>query len=169
MTMGRAPIRSVSGPAMLRGISDPMPCGAISRPAARALLPLDILVEQGDQQQRPVYRQAREELHRGGGRVRVDAQQPDVDERIALPAQRVDHERRREHQAGRERDPRPHRGETRCARQVGPEIEHGLMSEATDLPPELTEVSPRGDTSDEFLAGIVDEVFLPLVSPGGTR
>jgi hypothetical protein len=25
--------------------------------------------------------------------------------------------------------------------------------------------SPRGDTSDEFLAEIVDEVFLPLVSP----
>jgi hypothetical protein len=24
---------------------------------------------------------------------------------------------------------------------------------------------PRGDTSDEFLAEIVDEVFLPLVSP----
>jgi AcrR family transcriptional regulator len=89
--------------------------------------------------------------------------------------------------------------------EVGPEILHGLMSEATDLPPELMEVSPRavtailtraadrgqarrdritrritslpgdllrhemlrprGDTSDEFLAEIVDEVFLPLVSP----
>jgi hypothetical protein len=83
------------------------------------------------------------------------------------------------------------------------------MSEATDLSPELMEVSPRaitavltraadrgqarrdritpriaslpgdllrhemmrprGDTSDEFLAGIVDEVFLPLVSPRTTR
>jgi hypothetical protein len=39
------------------------------------------------------------------------------------------------------------------------------MSEAADLPPELMEVTPRGDTSDEFLAGILDEVFLPLVSP----
>jgi AcrR family transcriptional regulator len=92
--------------------------------------------------------------------------------------------------------------------QVGPEVVHGLMSESTDLPPELMEVTPRaitavltraagrgqarpdritpriaslpgdllrhemmrprGDTSDEFLAEIVDEVFLPLVSPGGT-
>jgi hypothetical protein len=25
---------------------------------------------------------------------------------------------------------------------------------------------PHGDASDEFLAQIVDEVFLPLVSPG---
>jgi AcrR family transcriptional regulator len=91
------------------------------------------------------------------------------------------------------------------ALEVGPEVVHGLMSEATDLPPELMEVSPRaitavlthaadrgqasrdkitpriaslpgdllrhemmrphGDTSDAFLAEIVDEVFLPLVSP----
>jgi AcrR family transcriptional regulator len=91
------------------------------------------------------------------------------------------------------------------ALEVGPEVVHGLMSEATDLSPELMEVSPRtitavltraadrgqarrdritrriaslpgdllrhemmrprGDTSDEFLAEIVDEVFLPLVSP----
>ncbi len=91
--------------------------------------------------------------------------------------------------------------------QIGPEVVHGLMSESTDLPPELMEVSPRaitavltraagrgqarrdritpriaslpgdllrheimrpsGDTSDDFLAEIVDEVFLPLVSPGG--
>jgi hypothetical protein len=28
---------------------------------------------------------------------------------------------------------------------------------------------PRGDTSDEFLAEIVDEVFLRLVSPRGGR
>jgi AcrR family transcriptional regulator len=89
--------------------------------------------------------------------------------------------------------------------EVGPEVVHGLMSEATDLPPELMEVTPRavtavltraadrgqvsrdkitrritslpgdllrhemmrprGDTSDAFLAEIVDEVFLPLVSP----
>jgi hypothetical protein len=45
--------------------------------------------------------------------------------------------------------------------EVGPEVVHGLMSEAAELPPERMEVTPRGDTSDGFLA----EVFLPLVSP----
>ena len=40
----------------------------------------------------------------------------------------------------------------------------------TSLPGDLLRhemMRPRGDTSDEFLAGIVDEVFLPLVSPAG--
>jgi hypothetical protein len=37
----------------------------------------------------------------------------------------------------------------------------------TSLPGDLLrhEMRPRGDTSDEALAEIVDEVFLPLVSP----
>jgi AcrR family transcriptional regulator len=86
---------------------------------------------------------------------------------------------------------------------VGPEVIHGLMAEAADLPPDVFGVTsravsailtraadrgqarrdritprivvlpgdlvrhemmrPHGDTSDAFLAEIVDEVFLPLV------
>jgi AcrR family transcriptional regulator len=92
---------------------------------------------------------------------------------------------------------------------VGPEVIHGLMTEATDLPPDVFDVAaravraillraadrgqarrdritprivslpgdlvrhemlrPHGDASDEFLAEIVDEVFLPLVSPATTQ
>jgi AcrR family transcriptional regulator len=90
--------------------------------------------------------------------------------------------------------------------EVGPDIVHGLMAEAGDLPPDASEVTPnaiaiilrraaaRGevrpdritprivslpgdllrherlrpypDPSDDFLAGIVDEIFLPLVLRG---
>lgn len=92
--------------------------------------------------------------------------------------------------------------------EVGPEVIHGLMAEAADLPPDVFDVTvravttiltraagrgqarrdritrriaalpgdllrhemmrPHGDASDAFLAEIVDEVFLPLVSPAST-
>jgi AcrR family transcriptional regulator len=89
-------------------------------------------------------------------------------------------------------------------RQIGPEIAHGLMAEASDLPADVYEVTPRaittiltraaergevrpdrvtpriarlpgdllrhevmlqhGDAPDTFLAEILDEIFLPLVT-----
>ena len=39
MTTRRGPTRSVSFPARVRGRSEPMPCGASSRPVIKALLP----------------------------------------------------------------------------------------------------------------------------------